>query len=145
MANKKTKALDNPGIMMVVTYVDLFIVNVLVIYLANRYYPNAIVLGTRSISLGWALVHSMGTLALFNTFAIPFIREWESRKGKMLTNTQWMIKYFVINFAGLWILSRYAENIGLGIASWKVIVVLAIILNIVQGIVMKKLEKMRSS
>lgn len=144
MAKKKKNILNNPGIMMVVTYLDIFLVNALILYIANRYYPNAVVLGTGSITLSWSLIHSMGTLALINVFAIPFIREWETRKGKMLTSSQWMIKYFLINFVGLWLLARHADNLGMGLASWKVVVVLAILLDIAQGIVMMKLEKMRT-
>lgn len=86
----------------------------------------------------------MSLLALVNVFAIPFVREYEHRAGKMFANNQWMAVYFVINFVGIWLIARFADQVGFGISSWLVAAVLAVVLNVVQAIVMMGLEKFRT-
>ena len=143
MAKKNTLA-ENPGLVLVVTYFVLFAVNALVVSLANSLMPQQVVLGTQFISKGWAIIHSMGTLALLTTFAVPFIREYEKSRGKMLSSTEWMVAYFVLNFVGIWLIARLAEQLGFGISSWVVALVLAIVLDVVQGIAMMQVEKLRT-
>lgn len=128
--------------MLVCTYFVLFIINALVIWLANILFPNNIVLGTWSISKPWAIIHSMGMLTLIDTFAIPFIRMCESKYKKTLTPMHWMIVYFLINTGSIWLIARFAGEIGLGISSWIVAVFLAIVLDIFQGLGMKWVGKM---
>lgn len=134
---------NNPGLVLVISYFLLLTVNSIVIWLANLLIPNLVVLGTWHIPYGWAILHSMGTLALINTFAIPFVREMERVNGKMFTSTQWMIFYFLLNFAGIWLISRFADQFGLGISSWLIAVGLAIVVDVVQGMAMMQLEKYR--
>lgn len=133
----------NPGLMMVTSYFVLFAVNALVIYLANMYFPQYVVLGTFNINLGWSIFHSMGTLALVNVFVIPFIREIERWKGRMLTSMEWMIKYFMVNFIGVWVITRFSEQFGLGVSSWFVVFILAIVLDLVQGVAMMQIGKVQ--
>ena len=56
-----------------------------------------------------------------------------------------MIGYLVINFVGLWSVARGADVLGLGISSWMIVLVIAVVLDFIQGGVMmglgKKLEK----
>ena len=139
---KLTFPKGNDGLVLVMSYFALFIVNSAVVSLANLLFPQMVVLGTQSLSPLWALGLSMGVLALMNTFAIPFIRLFESRRKKMLTTNEWMLLYFLLNFGGVWLISRGAEQLGLGITSWVVALVLAIALDVVQGVVMMELEKM---
>ena len=134
---------DNPGIMMVKTFVAMILVNGLVIYLANMFFPEQVVLGTMSISHLWAVLLSAGTLAVINTFTMPFFTIWEQQVKRVLTPMEWMGGYLVINFVGLWLITRVAEIFGLGVASWLVILVLAVVLDFLQGLVMMNLEKMR--
>ena len=134
---------DNSGLMLVITYFVLFAVNSLVVYLASLWFPSRVVLGTQFITVGWALVHSMGTLALINTFAIPFFRELEKNRGKMLTTMEWMGYYLVLNFIGVWVIARFANQMGFGISSWIVALGLAVVLDVVQGAVLMQVEKFR--
>ena len=134
----------NIRMMLVITYFVLFLVNSLVIYLANSFFPQQVVLGTQAFNTTWSIIHSMAVVALVNTFAIPFVRLWEKRRGKMLSSTEWMMAYFVVNLAGIWGVARFSEQFGLGIRSWMVAVVLALTLDFIQGIVMMQLEKIRS-
>ncbi len=134
---------DRSGMMMVVSYTLLFIVNSLVITIAATLFPSAVVLGTHALSSLWAVFHSMGTLSLVNTFTIPFVRGYEAREKRMFTSREWMALYFVENAVMLWIISRFSQEMGLGISSIVAILVLALVLDTVQGTVMMAIEKMR--
>lgn len=142
MANKVTT--ENSGMILVVTFLATLVVNALVIYLANSFFPYWVVLGTLTISLWWAVFHSMAALALIGTFAIPFVRKYEKSRGKMFSSMEWMAVYFVVNLVGIWVIARFPEQFGLGIRSWMVAVILAVILDFLQGMVMMQLEKYRS-
>lgn len=133
----------NTGIVFVINYFAFFLVNSLVIYLANQFYPQQVVLGTLCINNLWAVIHSMSTLALINTLAIPLVRELEKKQNRVLSTFEWFVIYFLINLAGIWVIGRFAEQLGLGIASWLVAAVLALILDLLQGVVMMRVEKMR--
>lgn len=142
----KTKAFsftDNPGMVFVLSYVVLFGVNAVVLLLANAFFPENVVLGTYALSPRWSVFLSMGTLALLDTFAIPFARELERMKGRPLTTQEWMVKYFFLNFAGLWLITRFSEQFGVGVTSWGVVGLLAIVLDFVQGAAMMRLETIR--
>jgi len=134
----------NPGLVLVITYFVLFAINSLVLYLAHLWFPQFIVLGTATVSPTWAILNSMGILALINTFAIPFIREFETKRGKMFTSKDWMIAYFGLNFVGIWLITRLAYQLGFGITSWTIAAALAAALNIIQGLSLMQLEKLRS-
>ena len=41
--------------------------------------------------------------------------------------------YFVVNLAELWFITRYAEIFGLGVSSWVVLVCLALVADLAQG------------
>lgn len=141
---KKSPSPHHNSLILVWSYIALFIVNTVVIFLASVIFPLYVVLGTFNLSTSWSLIHSMTLLALANVFVIPFVREYEHRAGKMFTNNQWMAVYFVINFIGIWLIARFADQVGFGISSWLVAAVLALVLNIVQAIVMMGLEKFRA-
>lgn len=135
---------DNPGILLVVTYFALLIINSIVIYLANLFFPNQVVLGTISMNTTWAIFHSMAALSLIATFAIPFFHEWENRRGKMLSSKEWMVYYFVLNAGGVWLITRVSDQFGLGITGWYVAVAIALVFDVFQGVVMMQLEKLRT-
>jgi hypothetical protein len=145
MAKKTAKFAHNPGMLLVISYVTLLLVNVLVLWLAASWFPQFIVLGTISLTTTWALWLSMGKLALIGTLLMPFFTEWELRRGKTLTAAEWSIGYFFVNFIGLWTITRFAEVFGLGITSWLVAAVLALVIDFGQGLVMMKMEKWRTA
>jgi len=142
MPDKNLQSKDT-GIVFVINYFAFFLVNSLVIYLANQFYPQQVVLGTLCINNLWAVIHSMSTLALINTLAIPLVRELEKKQDRVLSTFEWFVIYFLVNLAGIWVIGRFAEQLGLGIASWLVAAVLALILDLLQGVVMMRVEKMR--
>lgn len=119
--------------MMVCNFFILLIVNSLIIWLANMFFPKNIALGTWSITKFQAIVQSMGILALIDVFSIPFIKEYEIKRNKKMSPKNWMIAYFLINTAGIWLIARLAGYIGMGISSWLVAVILGLILDSVQS------------
>lgn len=119
----------------IITYSLFFAINSFIICLANTISPDQVVLGTLHITKTWAIIHSMGTLALVNLFAIPV---------KAVTNKEWMIRYFLINLLSIWIIARFADQLGLGVASWPIILILALILSLVQGIARTQIKKIKN-
>ena len=127
---------------LVITYFALFVVNGLIIYLANLLFPAQVVLGTMSIGLLWAILHTAGVLTLIDTLAIPFFHEKEKMMKRMLSPKEWMIGYFVLNFVAVWSITRFSEEFGMGVVSWMVVLVLALVLDFVQGMAMMWVQKM---
>lgn len=140
MAKKPTTQVHqsafHPNMMMVITFFATFIVSALVVYGAHLVFPTHVVLGTQSMSPHWALIHSIGTLSLLLTLVMPFMTEYEKLKGKILTPIDWMTAYLLFNVLGLWLITRYSDQFGLGVTSWVVIICLAVVLDFLQGMVM---------
>lgn len=141
----KKEVVGNSGMMLVATFFVLFGVNAVVLFLANMVFPTQVVLGTLALSPLWAIVHSMGALALLNTFSIPFVHVYENKRGKMFSPMEWMLAYFVINLAGIWVIARFPDQFGFGVTSWMVVGVLAVALDFLQGLAMMQLAKVKLS
>lgn len=143
MSNKNHFLNDNPGLLLLVSYLNLFVVSCFGLMVAASLFPINIVLGTFSLSFSWSIFLSMAVLSWINTFAIPLVREWEKKQQKMLSSRDWMMLYFGLNFAGLWLISRFSQQFGLGISSWVYVVGLALWLDFLQGLAMMWMEKWR--
>lgn len=131
----------NTGILTVYTFFTLLLVNSIVLYIAQIIRPSNIVIGTHALGYFWGIGMSMGKLALIGTLAMPIIHEIENRRGRMFSDMEWIASYFVINFVSLWIITRFSEQFGLGVTSWYVVVILAAIMDVVQGVAMMSLQK----
>ncbi len=140
---KNALLLRNPGMVFVVTFVALTVVNAIIIALANSFFSHNVVLGTMSVSVPWAVALASMGLALIDTLALSFLSEIEYARKKDLQLMEMMLAYFLINSVGLWLLARGADVLGMGLSSWVVVVVLAAVLDFVQGSVMVGLEKVR--
>jgi pilus assembly protein TadC len=99
--SKSTVISKNPGLLLVATYLLLFLTNSVIISLANYLFPLDIVLGTATLSYFWAIALSMGKFSLIGTFAVPFVREYERHSNKMFTAFQWTLLYLVLNTVSL--------------------------------------------
>lgn len=133
----------NPGMTVVATYAIMYVVNALILFVANTLFPQQVVLGTATISPLWAIIHSMGALSLLLTLVVPFLHEIERRLDRELTVREWMAAYLAINFGGIWLISRFSEQFGLGVSAWLVVLVLAAIMDGIQGAAMMQFEKFR--
>ena len=143
MITKENCQCSGTGTMLVCTYFIFLVVNGLAIWLANRFFPNQVALGTWSISKFWAIVHSMGALALIDVLAISSVADYEVKKNKVLSKKERMVIYFLVNAVGIWLIARAAEQFGMGISSWLVAVVLALVLDLFQGLAIAKTRKIK--
>lgn len=139
IALSKEKVQAMHGLMMLYSFLVIFVVNNLVLHLANMLFPAQVVLGTYSISHWWAMYHSMFKLSVIVTFVMPLITYYEWKNNVTFSPKQWMMAYFVVNFASLYEITRFSENLGLGVSSWVVLLLLAFAFNMAQGISMMKL------
>ena len=68
------------------------------------------------------------------------VLEWVANRWQYkLKNRDWLAVFWLVNIVALWTIARLAELVGLGLASWKVAVVLGTILNLLQGWAVKNL------
>ncbi len=141
--NVSTK--ENPGMMFVISFAVVALINFIVFYLGNMFFPQNIVLGTMNIPSGWAILLSGIFLSMFTVLMMPFLTEWENRRGSDMSPMELMAVYLLINTVGLWLLTRKSEFFGLGVSSWFVVVILAIILDLVQGMVMMQIDTTRKN
>ena len=139
IALSKEKVQAQHGLMIIYSFITLFIVNYSVLHLANMFFPDAIVLGTASISHWWAMYHSMFKLTVICTFAMLLVTHYEWKNKTVFTPKQWMLTYLVVNFVALWGISRFADNLGLGFSAWWVVFLFAGVLDLVQGMAMMAL------
>jgi hypothetical protein len=129
---KKTTTSSTTSREMALMYLVTFGVNAAVLYAANMMFPKNVVLGNMSLSAPWAILLSSGALAVFSILAVPVI-EYAQEKMGPFSMTHWILGYLVINFAGIWLVSRYAEQFGFGISAWWVGLILAGITDFLQG------------
>ena len=123
------------------TFFVSFVLNSLVILIANTLFPAQVVLGNANSNLWWAVFHSMVMLTLIGTLAVPLF-EWKQKMlGRALTTKEWMIGYLAINFVGVWVITRFSEQFGLGISGWWVGLLLAVAFGFVQSKGMMKVFK----
>jgi hypothetical protein len=134
MAKNNIPQMD--GMTLVNSTLLLWVVNMAVLYIAQMLFSQSIVLGTHSLSYWWALGMSMGKLSLIQAFVMPFVGKYEAMRGKIFSPMEWTGLYLVVNVVGLWVISRFSEQFGLGVSSWMVIVALAIVLDIAEGMAM---------
>ena len=123
------------------TFFVSLVLNSLVILIANALFPAQVVLGNANSNLLWAVFHSMVMLTLIGTLAVPLF-EWKQKMlGRALTTKEWMIGYLAINFVGVWVITRFSEQFGLGISGWWVGLLLAVAFGFVQSKGMMKVFK----
>jgi len=138
----KEKVQAQHGLMMIYSFIALFVTNALVLMLANALFPQAIVLGTYSITYIWAIYHSVFKLSVVNVFVMPLVTYYEWKNSTTFTPKQWMITYFFVDFLVLYGVTRFSESLGLGVSSWIVLALFALVLDMVQGLVMMQMGKL---
>jgi hypothetical protein len=141
IALSKEKVQAQHGLMMFYSLLALFATNAVIIMLANVIFPHNVVLGSMHVPYLWAVHHSMVKLTVIDVFAMVFVTYYEWKKGVVFTPKQWMITYFVIDLLALWGITRFAEYMGLGVSSFGVLLVLAFVFDMIQGMVMVSIGK----
>jgi hypothetical protein len=143
MAKSQPSMPETTAMQMVKNYVYLLPTNALVLYLANMWFANEVVLGTASLSLWWSIGMSAGKLTLVAVLATPLIEAWGKAQKRVLSTKDWMMAFLAINFAALWVITRFPEQFGIGVTSWVVVLIMAVVLDIVQGFVMMMAYKQK--
>jgi hypothetical protein len=110
-----------------------FVAQAIVLAGASYFFSNSVVLGTNTITPFYALMYSMFVQTLIAIGAVPLLELLQDFQQKNLGTTAWMLFYFGVNTIGLWIISRFAEQLGLGLGSWIVAAVLGLVFAFVQG------------
>lgn len=127
---------SNPNAAMSVTFFLMWVVNIVIVWLANNMFPQSFVLGTISVTPTFALLLSTGVLAWFTTIVMPLFTEIEIRKQMVLSPHHWLIGYLIVNIVGVWGITRFADVLGLGVGSIAYVVGLAAVLDFAQGMTM---------
>jgi hypothetical protein len=140
---KAVRFANNPGMMFVISFVLVALVNFVVIWFANKWFPNNVVVGTAALTPFWATLLFAGALSLLTVLFIPFLTWWEMMRKRNFAPHEMMIVYLLFNFASVWFITRKAEVFGVGVTSWMVVLGLALVLDIFQGLVMMQVEKWR--
>lgn len=142
IALSKEKVQAQHGLMMIYSFIALMLTNVIVLMVMNAIFPSKVVLGTYSISYWWAIYHSMFKLSVVSVFVMPLITFYEWKNKVIFTPKQWMMTYFVVNFLVIWEITRFADHLGFGVSSWSVVLGLAFVFDMVQGVVMMSIGKL---
>jgi hypothetical protein len=108
-------------------------IHMVVIYFANKWYPESVVLGNHFFSPMTGLLYAMIPFTLLTVAAVPIVEHLTDTTKWKMTDWHWPVLYLVVNASGLWFLARFAEWLGMGLSSWMVVVVLAVIMDILQG------------
>lgn len=139
LSKEKIQALT--GLHLIYSFLTLFAVNFVVLHLVNMLFPTHVVLGTYSISHWWAMCHSVLRLTLIGTAVIPLVSYYEWKQKTTFSSKQWMLTYFAVNFLAIWAITRFAQNLGFGVSSLWVVLLLAIVFDWAQGVSMMALGK----
>lgn len=110
-------------------WVYIFLVNVLVIYLASVVYPSFVVLGNNRI-------YSLASLILASLILTLILSQVRTvtkfLKLKIENNLTWFVTYAIANTVGLWLIARGAYYTGFGVASVWIAIAFGIVLSITQ-------------
>ena len=128
--NSRNCDCDTCNFSMVVLYLGFFVVNSFVVLTANLLFPDYVVLGTEWINKYWAVIHSMGTLSLVNVLTTPCDGETKRMRS------------FIVNLITVWVMGRLADNLGMGVSSWIVVILLGLFLNAMQKKLLMSVKEM---
>lgn len=116
-------------------HVVLFwLVNSLVFYFAPLVLVGLVVTGNSRLTPFMASLISGFLLTLAEAIAEPAFKHL---KVQLKQEWQWSLAYLFINVITVWLIARYADLTGVGVASAWVAVLLGLILNLAQWLVWK--------
>lgn len=116
--------------------------NFAVLYLANKWWPTNVVLGTHFFSPMVALLYTVLPLSIVSVGLVPVVEHIMDTTNWKANDYHWLVLSFVVNAAAIWGLTRFAEWVGMGVTSWMVVAVLAVVLTAAQGGIAKLVMKM---
>lgn len=117
-----------------VSFLTFWVINTVVLLIANAIFGGNVVVGNQSISTGLSAIFA----GLILTALIPLAPKAVEQSGLKIKNQNvWPAIFLALNIVTLWILKRLAIVTGLGIASILWVIVLAIVVTIVELAVAK--------
>lgn len=118
-----------------VAYLVSWAINVALLWLlATFVLKGSVVLGNARLSTLTAAVLSGLILTVITSFVRPAVKASGFKvKGMMY----WIAIYYAVTVVGLWLIKRFAEVIGLGIASILHVLIVAVVIVAVQSAVAK--------
>ncbi len=138
MSSSASSMQPHSSFMQLATMFALFsIATALVLYAANLLFPGQVVLGNHLISRNMAILANSLIISLIAVGATPIIEWGRDALNYKLSDSHWMLLYFVIDTLAVWLVARFAEMLGFGIASWVVALGLGFVLDFAQGMLVK--------
>ena len=115
--------------MQLLSFLGLWLVNVLVLLLAWLLGGQIVVLG----NVIWPPIMAVLITSLLLSVIIALVKPvFEAVKIKVRNENYWILVYLAANIVGLWVLARLAAYTGFGIVRFWVAIVLGIIITILQ-------------
>lgn len=119
-----------------------WLVNSFVLYFAPLVLVGLVVSGNSRLTPFMASVISGFLLTVLEAIAEP---AFTSLKIKLKDEWQWSLAYLFINVVAVWLIARYADLTGVGVASGWVAILLGLVLNLGQWVVWKMSVPPKSS
>lgn len=111
-----------------------WLVNSAIFYFAPYVFVGLVETGNVRLSSFMASVISGFALTVMVSIAMP---AFEKLKIKLNDEWQWALAYLFVNVLGVWLIARYADLTGVGVASAWVSVILGTALNLAQFLAYK--------
>jgi hypothetical protein len=140
-APKKSASTTTPLNTLLAIFGGFFLIHAVVIYTANMFFPEVVVLGTHMIPALMGLLYSSVVLTMVVVAMMPLIEFVTQAVSVKLQDWHWMGLYLVINGVALWSVARLPEMLGLGLGSWMVVAAMAVVINFLQGLAVKAIMK----
>lgn len=110
-------------------FLSFWLVNSVIFYFAPYVLVGMVVTGNERLGPFMAALISGLILTVADVITMPV---FESLKIKLKDEWQWSLAYLFVNVLGVWIIARYADLTGVGIASAWVAVMMGVIFNLAQ-------------
>src|SRR5258708_5126636 len=121
-------------------FVAMYLVNVVLIWLANMLFPTNFVLGSANNSTWGAILIVALVWDVLLWFTQPLLNKFKVKVGKGM---QMAGVYLAANFIVLWVLGRLGPVFGFGVSSFVWVLGLALVANFVQYGVWMLLSKLK--
>ena len=110
-------------------FLAFWLVNSAIFYFAPFILVGMIVTGNARLAPFLAAIVSGFLLTVADAVTVPI---FESLKIRLKDEWQWALAYLFVNVLGVWVIARYADLTGVGVASAWVAVLLGVIFNLAQ-------------
>lgn len=110
-------------------FIIFWFINSVILYFAPFIFTGLVVTGNARLAPFMGSLISGFLLTVADAITLPV---FESLKIKLKDEWQWALAYLFVNVLGVWVVARYADLTGVGVASAWVAVVIGAICNIGQ-------------